>query len=133
MGSHYVPQKYLRGFEDPTRPGWIWMYDKGLDTHKCLPIKQVAQEPDFYTDEIEVALNEKVEKPANEAIDKVRQGNAIDDNDRANLAYYVATMTHRVPAYRDHAYEMAPRILTDTAQKLRKQIVALGEQGLLDP
>jgi Protein of unknown function (DUF4238) len=64
MGKHYVPQRYLRGFECSERAGWIWMYDKRRGTVKQLPIKQVAQEADFYDSADEVELNEQVEKPA---------------------------------------------------------------------
>ena len=74
MGKHYVPQKYLRGFESLTQPDWIWMYDKLKGTRKLVKIKQVAQEPKFYTETVEEALTEHVEKPANAVIDKLNRG-----------------------------------------------------------
>ena len=48
MGHHYVPQRYLKGFQAREKPAWIWMYDKEQGTAKLLPIKQVAQVPEFY-------------------------------------------------------------------------------------
>ena len=30
MGHHYVPQRYLRGFQCPEKPGWVWAFDKQL-------------------------------------------------------------------------------------------------------
>src|SRR5262249_11349829 len=118
MGKHYVAQKYLRGFEDQTKPNWIWMYDKRQGTRKSLPIKQVAQEPDFYTDAVEKALTDYVEKPANAVIDKLRGGATLDDVDRAHLAYYVGTMIRRVPHDRAKSFEMVPKVLADTVREV---------------
>jgi hypothetical protein len=94
MGKHYVPQHLLRGFQDPTTPDWIWTYDKELRTCKLLPIKQVAQERDFYDPIDEKELNDKIEKPANVVIDKLRQGVAIDQVDRLSLAFQIAETWH---------------------------------------
>ena len=43
MGHHFVPQRYLKGFQSPEKPAWIWAFDKKAQTAKHLPIKQVAQ------------------------------------------------------------------------------------------
>jgi hypothetical protein len=51
MGSHYVPQEYLRGFADPESPGMIWMYDRRSGAFKLVPILTVAQERGYYDDE----------------------------------------------------------------------------------
>jgi len=72
-------------------------------TRKLVPIKQVAQEPGFYTDAVEESLTEYVEKPANAVLDKLRLGEAIGEVDRAHLAYYMGTMIRRVPHARTKA------------------------------
>jgi hypothetical protein len=133
MGKHYVPQRYLRGFQDKTRPGFIWMYDKQLGTRKLLPISKVAQEPDFYSPDVEEALNEHVEKPANAVIDKLRAGGSLTDQDRAILAYYVDTMVRRVPVTRQKSYGALPQVLKDTIREVKDFIEAQGREGRLKP
>jgi hypothetical protein len=32
MGHHFVPQRYLRNFEDPDHPGYIWVHDHRAST-----------------------------------------------------------------------------------------------------
>ena len=48
MGHHYVPQRHLRRFEIPEKPKTIWMYDKKFGQFKEVPIKNTAQERDYY-------------------------------------------------------------------------------------
>ena len=67
MGHHFVPQAHLRRFEIVGKPKRIWRYDKIEKRWSEAAIKKVAQEPDFYDQEIEVALNEDVEFPSNAA------------------------------------------------------------------
>jgi hypothetical protein len=129
---HFVPQKYLRGFEDPARPGFIWMYDKQEGICKQVPIKQVAQAPAFYTDAVETLITEHIEKPANAVIDKIGGGSTISDVDRAHLAYYVGTMIRRVPHARAYAYGKIPGVLADVARRVREHLQAEAEAGRLD-
>ena len=92
MGHHFVPQRYLRGFQAPTKADWIWMYDKTNDTSKFVPINKVAQSAGFYDEEVEQMLNLQVEIPGNNVIDKIRRNEAIDERDRLCL-----TGIRRVP------------------------------------
>src|SRR5688572_8703709 len=100
MGHHYLPQRYLRGFQASAAPGAIWMYDKQAGTRKRVPIKEVAQARGFYTADVEDRLNREVEIPGGDVIDKIRRGEAVDESDRMDLSYYVATMIRRVPRAR---------------------------------
>ena len=92
MGHHYVPQRYLRGFQCPEKPGWVWAFDKQSEAVKQLPIKQVAQAPDFYELDVERTLNMSVEIPGGAAIEKVCRGAEIDEDERQALTYYIGTM-----------------------------------------
>jgi len=111
------------------------MYDKIRGTRKMLPISQVAQVPGFYADDIEVALNEHIEKPANAVLDRLRQGGTLilTQAERVALTVYIVTMLKRVPHFRDVAYGKAPQILTDTVRELKQYIETLGRAGKLDP
>ena len=99
MGKHYVPQNYLKGFSDPANQEMIWMSDKSepTDKPKHLPIKVVAQSPDFYTPEAERWLNKVVEMPAQEQLRRLAMGERIHGDDRLIVAIYVQVMVLRVP------------------------------------
>ncbi len=122
MGHHFVPQHLLRGFQSPERANWIWRFDKQTAAWKHLPISQVAQVPDFYESDIEVELNEKVEKPANAVIDKLRRGEAITDDDHMDMTYYLATVIRRVPGHRKKAESVIPIAISDAMKDVRERL-----------
>ena len=64
MGRHYVPQRYLRNFEIPERPGFVWLHDKQSGKSHPAPIDKVAQSKGYYSPEVEETLRQ-VEGPAN--------------------------------------------------------------------
>ena len=111
MGTHYIPQEYLRHFANPVDPDKIWMYDKSSGEIKLLPIKVVAQESSFYTPEDERALNETIEGPAQFAIDELRLGKEIDDKSRTAVSKYIVQMIFRVPAMRIRLNKDAHQLL----------------------
>lgn len=117
MGFHYLPQEYLRGFEDPECPGTIWMYDKRLHRFAHASIKSVAQEVGYYTEKVERQLSELIEGPAHGVLKKLRQGNPIDSKERMWLAMYIATMLMRVPRRRRKAFEMLPSVSEQVIKK----------------
>src|SRR5262249_44406355 len=132
MGHHAVPQRYLRGFQCGERPDFIWTYDKQAGTLKCLPIRQVVQSPAFYSDEVEKELNEHVEQPGNDVIDKIRRGERTNETDRRHLTYYMATMIRRVPHARSKAEKMLPTVLADTVRKARDLFEHAAREGRID-
>lgn len=132
MGHHYVPQRYLKGFQTREGRGCIRMFDKATGTRKLLPIKQVAQAGGFYDDEVERSLNEEVEKPGNDVIDKLRRGEPLDEMDRRHLSYYVGTMIRRVPLARSNAERMVPRVLADVASDTREWFTEAARAGHID-
>jgi Protein of unknown function (DUF4238) len=132
MGHHFVPQRYLKGFQDRTAPGNIWMYDKAGRTANRLPIKQVAQAPGFYKEEVETALNVEVEIPGNDVIDKIRRGQKLTDDDRVHLTYYTATMIRRVPRAREAAEKLIPQALTEVTQTYRAACWHAFRDGKID-
>lgn len=132
MGHHYVPQKYLRGFADPKTPDFLWQFDKKTQqfTERQASIKKIAQQRAFYDEDTERLLNEDVECPGNAVLDKLRSGDfELSHADRANLSVYIATMTHRVPNHRAKADQMAPEVLSNVTDRLRKTIRAYADAG----
>src|SRR5688500_11280238 len=121
MGHHFVPQAYLRGFEDPEKPGYVWVHSRRADKPTAAPIDRVAQARRFYDPAIEVMLANAVEAPANPLIAQLRAGTPLDSNDRATMALYIGTMLKRVPRNRAKALERAQPVLNEVIERIRKE------------
>lgn len=132
MGHHYVPQRYLWGFQSPEKEKWIWTYDKQTRQASLLPAKRVAQVGNYYDDEVENELNTKVELPGNDVIDKIRSGGAIDSTDRTHLAKYIAVMILRVPRKRQLAESFAPEAKASIANETRSIFQGAADHGEID-
>jgi hypothetical protein len=133
MGHHFVPQQYLRNFEDPNQPGYIWLHDKRGGLARPASIAKVAQMKQFYSEETAVILARDVEIPSNAVIDKLIHNAAITRGERLQLAYYIGVMLKRIPARRRHAKEMLPSVLSEVVARIREQIRALASETRADP
>jgi hypothetical protein len=133
MGHHFVPQAYLRGFEDPFKPGFIWVHARRDPKPRSASIVDVAQSRDFYDAETEALLASATEAPANPILAKLRTGETPSDRERVTLAVYLATMIKRVPRNRTRGRAMAPKVLEDVVNRFRDQVRQLAELGELSP
>lgn len=133
MGQHYIPQRYLRGFQCPERTGMVWAFDKQLQTAKQLPIKNVAQERGFYDQDVEDSLNRDVELPGYAVIEKVCRGETINEAERKYLTYYIGTMLRRVPHARARAESFVPQIIEQSTENAKALFIAAAAAGELDP
>lgn len=129
MGKHWVPQEYLRGFSPPDREERVWMFDKSVGewSNEPLPISKVAQRRDFYPDEVENELTGRVEAPANLVLKKLRGTPNIlirdlSNEDRFDLARYMATMMYRVPKKRELGHRSIPTVLDSVIDDFREEI-----------
>lgn len=116
MGDHYVPQYYLKGFVLPGH-NHIWVYEKNNDYKFSSNPKNIAQENNFYTPEIEQYLAGKIEAPANEVLLKIRQKQPITESDKLIMTKYMVVMMKRVPENKLFLKERAPEV----AQSLQKR------------
>lgn len=131
MGDHYTPRKYLAGFCDPsvstpTRK-MIWVYDRKTTKHFRTILEGVGQENDFYSRQDERELEECVERPANEKLDKLRDGGNLVEADRPALAAYIATFIYRVPHRREWFKNSAPAYFRETMEEVEGELRRLGE------
>ena len=133
MGQHSVPQHYLRGFEIPDEPGLIWTYDRTARTSKRLPIKSVAQAKDYYDEADEAALARYIEGPALDSLHALRRRERLDEDGRARMAVYIATLMMRVPRRRTKAVELLPEALESTVNKFRQQLEEWAASPDADP
>lgn len=97
------------------------MYDKTTKFAKHVPIKVVAQSPDYYEQHVEEELS-VVEGPAHAALARVVTDRTISPTERDILAYYVAIMMYRVPRRRRMREEMIPGVLEDMIRSVQADI-----------
>jgi hypothetical protein len=120
--GHYVPRRYLRNFECPDRPGFVWQYDRQSREARQVAIEKAAQSPNFYPAGDERLLAGAIEGPANPVIKKLLQRTAITADERRAIAVYTATMLMRVPATRRKLFETYPDRLKTYCAELRQSI-----------
>jgi len=133
MGHHFVPQRYLRNFEDPNHRGYVWVHDRYAGEGQLANIAKVAQSRNFYSQSTETILAETVERPANLVIRKLTTRQPVTDSERVQLAYYVAVMMKRIPAHRRRSSEMLPEVLADLVTEVRSYLNTLSGQVGADP
>jgi hypothetical protein len=134
MGKHFVPQAYLRHFQIPEQPDFVWLYDK----QDCAPhpasISKVAQSRDYYSPKTEEELARLVEAPANNAMERLSRREQLNAVDRWNLAYYICTTLKRVPRRRRKTQEMYPEVLAATMAEVRTEFHEMAQKvQTLDP
>ena len=128
MGHHYVPRRYLLNFQCEDRPGCIWMFDAKTDDPQQLPIKVVAQRPNFYTQEVEDWLSQKIEGPANVVMEKLLNDEVISGRERTDFAQYVACMFMRVPEKRERIRDSMPAAMEKTRAQLPEHLRRLAQE-----
>jgi hypothetical protein len=133
MGQHFVPQAYLRAFEDTSSPDFIWAQSRRKAVPRLVPIKNIAQSRGFYEPATEALLASAIEAPANPILAKLRRGEAPEERDRSCLAVYIATMIRRVPKNRSRARALAQPTLDGVVGRIREEFVQLAAVGELAP
>lgn len=108
QSQHYIPQFLLRGFLDPSRPTdpVIWAYNGSNHQWKRMRPRRAAALPGFYTitnrqgeeaNEIETYLSQLENKAAKILRDAIIPRRILNDEQRCNLAEFIAAMFARVP------------------------------------
>jgi hypothetical protein len=128
MGNHYVPQYYLRGFSVEPASELIWVYRKGTSDIFKTAIHNIAQENNFYPEEMETYLANKIEGPANTVLQKVRDLELLTLNDKEILSKYMMVLWKRVPQHKNLLKEKAPEIMGPVFDRIDKELVELGEK-----
>ncbi|MEJ2745700.1 MAG: DUF4238 domain-containing protein, partial [bacterium] len=112
MGNHYIPQYYLKGF-CLNSDGRIWVYDKKGHRKFCTNVASVANICNFYPGELERHLAEEVENPANNVLDKIRNRETLNKEDKNVFSTYIAVMWKRVPASLEQLKRRAPKVFAN--------------------
>lgn len=123
MGYHYVPKAYLRGFCVEGSDTQIEVFDQKQQRHFRSNVDNVAQEKGYYDEETEHQLATLIEDPAKPAIDLLREGRDIGDDDRLNLAVYAAVLLRRVPRSRERRRKQFPETVREAVGNVRSQLL----------
>ncbi|MGY0556941.1 MULTISPECIES: DUF4238 domain-containing protein [unclassified Lysobacter] len=128
MGDHYLPQHYLNGFAVDER---FWVHDLEQQRTRRGQPKSEANVNGLWPDELERHLAEKIEGPAQDTIDRIRQFQPIEESEREVLATYLLTMWKRVPAGRDRTASHIPGLAREHKQGYFFQIEEMVADGTL--
>src|SRR5690349_25177171 len=124
MGKHYVPRQHLRRFHIDGKPEAVWMYDKKHRRWSDPAVSRIANEPDFYSPDVEKGLAQEIEKPGNIVIDKLLRGDDLTNKDRSELSLYMLIMATRGPRHRKKVTDVASKALREIAEEVRSEIEA---------
>jgi len=129
---HYIPQYYLKGFSTSGDSSKVWAFDRRSKKAFCASTLNIGHENYFYaskdihgeidTDSVETFLANSVEGPANPIIDKVRNIQPINKQEKSVLAKYMAYMLSRVPRYRERIKEKIPQFLEELKARTEIEI-----------
>ncbi len=127
MRCHYLPKKYLEGFTNSTT-GKLWTYTKEGDKYPC-NIDNAAKINNWYSDETERFLADRVENPANAVLDKVRSQRNISKEDKKTLSEYIVVMMKRVPRGKDRVKNLMPSVMEDFRNEFDRKIEILSTKS----
>jgi len=127
MGTHYIPQYYLKGFTEPESNS-LWTYEKGSGRKFRTQIKNLATITNFYPPHVESSLANETERPANKVIDKIRNRDQIDKDEKKILAEYMAVMWKRVPTAKERLKRMAPDVTQKLSNKYDQELNMIATQ-----
>ncbi len=102
--NHFVPRFYLRGFS--TDQENIFRLDKTSSEIISLPINRVAVQRNLYTyintngeEESLEDVFDQIERLAARVIRKLKNGEQIDQQEKADLSFFLSTKMVRTPAF----------------------------------
>ena len=123
----------LRNFQIPAKAGFIWLFDKRDGRPRVASIEKVAQSRHFYDPAIEIQLNTDVELPGTAVIERLCNAAPISESEREVLTVYIGTMMMRVPERRLRAHALIPKILAESRQRVREELIAAAQQTNANP
>ena len=137
---HFLPRLYLKGFADSKIGSYVWQYERGAQfcpaksgnsrNPQRIPISKAAMIQNLYSyrdrhgvpqyDEIENEL-EKLEKPHDEIIRKVRSQSIISQDEKKTFSCYIDTMMRRVPSGITRSAQIAPQALQELKSRFKDE------------
>lgn len=140
---HYVPQFYLNNFAD--KQGKIWVYDRKIKEYRHQSVKDTAVQNNYYrmrlkgggqTNELEGFFSQ-LEGLACSAMNKLERGTPLTEEEKGNIAAFVAFQMMRVPDFEKRENEGNEKImkwinqgLWGSIENAQKRLDELKEKGV---
>ena len=138
---HFLPQFYLKGFADKQVDPHVWQYERGAiycpsigsnsRNPQRTPVSRAAMIPYLYsytdkngTTEYERIENEleKLEKPHDDIIRKIRAKQLISESEKNLFSRYIDMMMRRVPSGIKWSQELSHQALQHLKPEVRRNI-----------
>lgn len=127
---HFVPESYLSGFTESTT-GMLNIYSKKTGLWRRQKPKQVMVRNKYYhqgwapegvdKNILEKSLGASIEPKGMESLRKlIKEAEALDDEDSANILIYLQFQRLRVPRQADTAKALAKNVITQELRKTSK-------------
>src|SRR4030067_1134734 len=113
---HYIPQFFLKGFSEDGKK--LWVFDREKKEFRQESILRTAFQNKFYTYQVKgkeenlEGVFSQVESLAKPILEKVTGGEEINNQEKADLAMFLAIMWVRVPDFKKRSEEGAEKMLT---------------------
>lgn len=140
---HYVPQFYLNNFAD--KQGMIWVYDRKTKEYRQQSVKDTAVQNNYYrmrlkgggqTNELEGFFSQ-LEGFACTVMGKLERGASLTEEERENIAAFMAFQMMRVPDFEKQENEGNEKItkwinrgLWGSVKAAQKRLDELKEKGV---
>ncbi len=128
MYSHYVPRYYLLGFADP-KSNLLWRFDTQIRSSLHTSVKNVGGENNFYSENVERYLAEKIESPAVKIYAKIKDHEILSQDEKYIFSNYLAVMIKRVPTNLELMKIKSPEIIDNVLNPIDDRIDKLIESG----
>lgn len=123
---HYVPKYYLKGFTQSHISEKIWVYEKGKAKNFRTNIRNAGVEGHYYTISLENGkkdsntlenwLADRIENPANNVINKIRNLSPITAEEKFMMSVYMYVMSKRVPHHIRRHSGLVEEVCTEIIQ-----------------
>lgn len=128
MGDHYIPKYYLKQFADSTRKDSIWVFRNG-NLPFITAIRKIAQEDEFYSNQVEKLLANEVEDPVKKIFNKIQERKSISQDEKISFAKYMMVMWKRVPRTKEWMKMKSSEIMDPVFERFKKRLDELQLQN----
>jgi hypothetical protein len=142
LRHHYVSRFYLRYFTDPSKPGYLWVYQKGNSQIWQGTPNGVASKLHYHTiitptgqldQETVEQLAQQIEGPAGKVTRKLVQSQLPTAAEKTVYAKFVALTMVRVPTFREPVQQRFVETVEDLVRTWTAEDSELGRQLRLLP
>jgi len=130
--NHFIPVFYLKGFVDPHNEPFLWQYERDCKAIKKVTPKNIAWRKYYYSftniegkqDSFEDVLA-KLEGVASLIFKKIKTYKGLNNQERGDFSFFLATMMTRVPHRREEYEDFTRNFIKQFGQNIAQSNEAL--------